>query len=146
MKDLYEKSLLALAEKPTNIVWHPNSEKVAIIMDPRYDNIMVGVIKNFMHHLNPHGWNLVIITHEKYVDSIEFPGSMVLGISEKRIKYKDDEPNIDIATYNEILMSKEFWDLSKDLNSDDEDAAYDPGSIKKRGQGPKISVKKTTKW
>lgn len=111
MKDLYEKSLLALAEKPTNIVWHPNSEKVAVIMDPRYDNIMVGVIKNFMHHLNPRGWNLVIITHEKYVDSIEFPGSMVLGISEKRIKYKGNEPNIDIETYNGILMSKEFWDL-----------------------------------
>ena len=44
------------------------------------------------------------------------------------------------------LGSKEFWDLSKDLNSDDEDPAYDPGSTKKRGQGPKISVKKTTKW
>ena len=44
------------------------------------------------------------------------------------------------------LGSKEFWDLSKDLQSDDEDPAYDPGSTKKRGQGPKISVKKTTKW
>jgi hypothetical protein len=44
------------------------------------------------------------------------------------------------------LGSKEFWELSKDLQSDDEDAAYDPGSVKKRGQGPKISVKKTTKW
>jgi hypothetical protein len=45
------------------------------------------------------------------------------------------------------LGSKEFWELSKDLNSDDEDAAaYDPNSAKKRGQGPKISVKKTSKW
>ena len=44
------------------------------------------------------------------------------------------------------LGSKEFWELSKDLNSDDEDAAYDPISSKKRGQGPKISVKKTSKW
>ena len=44
------------------------------------------------------------------------------------------------------LGSKEFWDLSKDLNSDDEDTAYDPNSSKKRGQGPKISVKKTSKW
>jgi hypothetical protein len=45
------------------------------------------------------------------------------------------------------LGSKEFWELSKDLNSDDEDvAAYDPNSSKKRGQGPKISVKKTSKW
>jgi hypothetical protein len=44
------------------------------------------------------------------------------------------------------LGSKEFWELSKDLNSDDEDASYDPNNVKKRGQGPKISVKKTSKW
>lgn len=43
------------------------------------------------------------------------------------------------------LGSKEFWELSKGMNSDDEDAKYDPNSAKKRGAGPKISVKKT-KW
>ena len=44
------------------------------------------------------------------------------------------------------LGAKEFWELSKDINSDDEDgASYDPQSVKKRGQGPKINVKKT-KW
>jgi hypothetical protein len=43
------------------------------------------------------------------------------------------------------LGSKEFWDLSKDINSDEEDEKYDPNNTKKRGQGPKISVKKT-KW
>jgi len=43
------------------------------------------------------------------------------------------------------LGSKEFWELSKDLNSDDEDASYDPNSGKKRGAGPKINVKKS-KW
>ena len=43
------------------------------------------------------------------------------------------------------LGSKEFWDLSKQLNSDDEDEQYDPTNVKKRGGGPKISVKKT-KW
>lgn len=111
MKDLYENSLLSLANEPIHLVWHANSEKVAVIMDPRYDKLMVGVIKNFMQHLNPRGWNLVIITHEKYVDLVEFSGSMVLRISEIRIKYKDDQPNIDIDTYNGILMSKEFWDL-----------------------------------
>jgi hypothetical protein len=41
------------------------------------------------------------------------------------------------------LGSKEFWELSKDFNSDDEDEKYDPNSVKKRGQGPKINVKKT---
>ena len=43
------------------------------------------------------------------------------------------------------LGSKEFWEISKDLNSDDEDEAYDPGSVQKRGGGPKISVRKN-KW
>jgi hypothetical protein len=44
------------------------------------------------------------------------------------------------------LGSKEFWELSKGMNSDDEDEKYDPGNAKKRGSGQKISVKKTTKW
>ena len=43
------------------------------------------------------------------------------------------------------LGSKEFWDLSKGFNSDDEEEKYDPNNVKRRGQGPKISVKKT-KW
>jgi hypothetical protein len=42
------------------------------------------------------------------------------------------------------LGSKEFWDISKDLNSDDDDDPYDPTAVKKRG-GPKISVKKN-RW
>lgn len=44
------------------------------------------------------------------------------------------------------LGSKEFWELSKGINSDDEDEKYDPSNIKKRGGGPKISVKKTNRW
>jgi hypothetical protein len=43
------------------------------------------------------------------------------------------------------LGSKEFWELSKDIQSDDEDEKYDPNNTKKRGSGPKISVRKT-KW
>ena len=49
------------------------------------------------------------------------------------------------AHTNFRLGSKEFWDLSKDINSDDEDEIYDPNSVQKRGAGPKISVKKS-KW
>ena len=37
------------------------------------------------------------------------------------------------------LGSKEFWDISKDLGSDDEDEAFDP---KKQVKGPRINVKK----
>ena len=41
------------------------------------------------------------------------------------------------------LGSKEFWEMSKDLNSDDdEDDQYDPKAMKK---GPRINVKKN-KW
>jgi hypothetical protein len=43
------------------------------------------------------------------------------------------------------LGSKEFWDLSKEMGSDDEDDKYDPNAFKKRGSGPKLTVKKT-KW
>jgi AAA+ ATPase superfamily predicted ATPase len=43
------------------------------------------------------------------------------------------------------LGSKEFWELSKDIGSDDEDEIYDPNSVQKRGAGPKIQVKKN-KW
>jgi hypothetical protein len=43
------------------------------------------------------------------------------------------------------LGSKEYWEMSKQIVSDDEDEQYDPNNVKKRGSGPKISVKKT-KW
>ena len=44
------------------------------------------------------------------------------------------------------LGSKEFWELSKGYNSDDDGEKYDPAAAKKRGSGQKISVKKTNKW
>tara|TARA_Y100000768_G_scaffold387688_3_gene379826 strand:+ start:939 stop:1778 length:840 start_codon:yes stop_codon:yes gene_type:complete len=43
------------------------------------------------------------------------------------------------------LGSKEFWEISKGMNSDDEDEAYDPGAVRKKGAGPKISVRKS-RW
>jgi hypothetical protein len=44
------------------------------------------------------------------------------------------------------LGSKEFWELSKNLKDDEEEEQYDPTKSKKKGAGPKISVKKTNKW
>ena len=41
------------------------------------------------------------------------------------------------------LGSKEFWEISKDLHSDDEEESYDPKNTGKKG--PKINVKKS-KW
>jgi hypothetical protein len=43
------------------------------------------------------------------------------------------------------LGSKEFWEISKGINSDDEDDMYDPNSARKKSAGPKISVKKS-RW
>ena len=42
------------------------------------------------------------------------------------------------------LGSKEFWEISKNLGSDDEDEDYDPKKYGKK-TGPRINVKKT-KW
>ena len=45
------------------------------------------------------------------------------------------------------LGSKEFWEISKNMGSDDEDEAYDPSKSRKRNAGQQINVKKTTtKW
>jgi hypothetical protein len=43
------------------------------------------------------------------------------------------------------LGSKEFWELSKSYNSDDEEEKYDPNHDRKKGSGQKIKVKKN-KW
>jgi hypothetical protein len=43
------------------------------------------------------------------------------------------------------LGSKEFWEISKGLGSDDEDEAYDPNNAKKKKPGTQITVKKN-KW
>ena len=43
------------------------------------------------------------------------------------------------------LGSKEFWEISKGMGSDDEDEAYDPNKAKKRTTGQQITVKKG-KW
>ena len=43
------------------------------------------------------------------------------------------------------LGAKEYWDLSKNIDSDDEEEKYDPSKVKKKGSGPRINVKKS-KW
>ena len=59
---------------------------------------------------------------------------------QEQIFWYKAEPHSDFK-----LGSKEFWELSQGLNSDDEDELYDPNSSKRRGAGPKINVKKN-KW
>jgi len=43
------------------------------------------------------------------------------------------------------LGSKQFWELSKQINDDDDGEQYDPNSLKKKSTGPRIAVKKS-KW
>jgi hypothetical protein len=48
--------------------------------------------------------------------------------------------------HNEFrLGSKEYWDISKGIGSDDEEEQYDPKSARKKSNGPLINVKKS-KW
>ena len=47
-------------------------------------------------------------------------------------------------THNHFkLGSKEFWEISKNIGSDDEDEAYDPNNHKKKNKGANLHVKKT---
>jgi hypothetical protein len=43
------------------------------------------------------------------------------------------------------LGSREFWELSKQVNDDEEEDQYDPNSVRKKSAGPRIAVKKS-KW
>jgi hypothetical protein len=71
---------------------------------------------------------------------------LVINNNSKSNKLQDQVFWYKADSHNDFrLGSKEFWELSKGLKDDDEEM-YDPNSSKKRGAGPKISVKKTTKW
>jgi hypothetical protein len=71
---------------------------------------------------------------------------LVINNNSKSNKLQDQVFWYKAESHNDFkLGSKEFWELSKGCNSDDEEEKYDPNSIKKRGGGPKINVKKS-KW
>jgi hypothetical protein len=71
---------------------------------------------------------------------------LVINNNAKSNKLQDQVFWYKADSHNDFkLGSKEFWELSKDMNSDEEEEKYDPGNSKKKGAGPKISVKKT-KW
>jgi len=61
-------------------------------------------------------------------------------LSEQIFWYKASPHN------NFRLGSKEYWDLSKDLQSDEEDGeTYDPNKMNKKKNAPRINVRKN-KW
>jgi len=119
-KDLYEENLLKLMDDSDfitkqQIIYQKNSDKLAIIIDPRFDVIMEAVIRNFMHFMNPYGWNLLIMSHSKYESTIreKFPNCLLKLIDEDMIYYNENDennvPNISIENYNNIMLDKTFW-------------------------------------
>ena len=71
---------------------------------------------------------------------------LCISNNEKSNKLQDQVFWYKADSHNDFrLGSKEFWELSKDIQSDDEEEKYDPGNTKKRNGGPKINVRKT-KW
>jgi hypothetical protein len=72
---------------------------------------------------------------------------LVINNNSKSNKLQDQVFWYKADAHNDFrLGSKEFWELSKQINDDDDDGEqYDPNNVKKRGQGTKIAVKKS-KW
>ena len=72
---------------------------------------------------------------------------LVINNNAKSNKLQDQVFWYKADDHNEFrLGSKEFWELSKQINDDDDEEQYDPNNVKKRGQGPRIAVKKSNKW
>ena len=110
--EYYLKS--AFETKPPNEIFirHQDCKKVAIIVEPRFDLITEHVIYNFMHFLNPLGFNLLIISYSGYHKMIEqkYPYAFVLDIGEGHIIFDSSgNPNIDIHSYNMIFMDPLLW-------------------------------------
>jgi hypothetical protein len=72
---------------------------------------------------------------------------LVINNNSKSNKLNDQVFYYKADSHNDFrLGSKEFWELSKGLPDEDQEEQYDPTKTKKRGGGPKISVKKVNKW
>lgn len=114
MSEIYKTVLHRFSKKikPTqDIQFYADSDKVAIIVDPRYDDLMEAVIRQHMFFLNPCGWNLMVVSHTSHADKIraDFPNCIFAEIDESLIYYNDDKPNITIDGYNRTFLSLQFW-------------------------------------
>jgi len=111
MKEIYEQVLLSTYDPPLQFHNHPNSNKTALILDPRYDTLMKAVICNFMRILDKYEWNLVIITSQTYQQQVatDFPNALFIPICPTYLYWKTGQPNITIDSYNEIFLSIQFW-------------------------------------
>ena len=72
---------------------------------------------------------------------------LVINNNSKSNKLNDQVFYYKADNHNDFrLGSKEFWELSKGLPDEDQEEQYDPSKSKKKGAGPRISVKKVNKW
>ena len=71
---------------------------------------------------------------------------LVISNNAKSNKLEDQIFWYKASSHNDFkLGSKEFWELSKDLGSDDEEEGYDPNAFNGK-KGPRINVKKNSGW
>lgn len=71
---------------------------------------------------------------------------LVINNNSKSNKIQDQVFWYKADSHNDFkLGSKDFWEMSKEIISDD-DEQYNPHNEKKHGKGSRIRVKKTTKW
>jgi hypothetical protein len=114
MKELYENALLSIDKSKfkykVNKSINGVNKKLAVIIDPRYNDLMLSVIHNFMSHLNPLGWNLLVVTHSSHRERVkqDIPGCGFMEISPEFLD-EGHKPNMSIKNYNRILMDAEFW-------------------------------------
>ena len=117
--EFYRRTLLETTiYKGFDVKHNRGSDRMAIIIDPRYDPLMEAVIENFMYLMNPLGWNLLVVTWKGHRDAImkRFPNCFFSQIDDDKIYMNDKgEPNITIDSYNTMLMDLDFW---KGLPSD----------------------------
>jgi hypothetical protein len=72
---------------------------------------------------------------------------LVINNNSKSNKLNDQVFYYKADSHNDFkLGSKEFWEISKGLPDEDPEEQYDPTKTRKRGGGPRISVKKTSGW
>lgn len=110
--EYYLKYAFELKPPDETFVLHTDKKKAAVIVEPRFDAITEQVIYNFMHFLNPLGFNLVIISYSENHQSIEqkYPYAYVFDIGDGHIVLNSEGiPNITIESYNMILMDPLLW-------------------------------------
>lgn len=98
-----------------------NKNKMAVIIDPRYDELMEAVILNFMHFMVPEGWIFAIISAEQHKQAIQqrFPQAIFMELDNRLLHnntsdplpdtHDHPQPQLSIQNYNAILTSPEFW-------------------------------------